>query len=198
MRRFPTAVPLLLAALALAPGCASLQGLAALRDVDFSLGGVADGRLAGVDVQNVRTYRDLRAGDVARLGVSAAAGEMPLSFTLLVDADNPASNPAAQLVELDWTLFVDDRQTVSGVFNDTRQLAPGTTTSIPVAIELDLVRFFGDNLRDLADLALNLAGAGGSPARLRLEAQPTLQTALGPIRYPGRISIDYTVGSGTP
>jgi hypothetical protein len=83
---------------------------------------------------------------------------------------------------------------VSGVFNDQRMLASGVTTDIPISMELDLVQFFGRNLGDLSRLALNLAGAGGSPAMLRLEAQPSINTEFGPIRYPGTISIQHEVG----
>ena len=101
---------------------------------------------------------------------------------------------AVQLVGLDWTLFVEGRETVSGIFNDQRVLPSGMTTDIPISMELDLVRFFGRNAPDLINLALNLAGAGGSPAMLRLEAQPSINTEFGPIRYPGRIGIEYEVG----
>src|SRR5690606_12495031 len=127
--------------------------------------------------------------DAGRVAVALGRGELPLAFTLHVGAQNPSDNPPARLVSLDWTLFVEDRETVSGIFNDDRLIAPGTTADLPITIQLDLVQFFGTNSRDLVNLALNLAGAGGSPARLRLEAQPTVHTEFGPIRYPGRISI---------
>ena len=189
------AVAVLVPGAALAPGCATLQQIAALQQVEFALANVSNGLLAGVDIDRVRTYNDLRATDVARLTASAVRGDMPLAFTLHVDATNPESNAtAARLVQLDWTLFVDDTETVSGIYNDDRLIEPGTTADIPVSIELDLIDFFGSNVPDLVDLGLNLAGAGGSPARLTLQAQPTVNTAIGPITYPGTISISYTVG----
>jgi hypothetical protein len=36
---------------------------------------------------------------------------------------------------------------------------------------------------------LNIGGIGGSPTRLKLDAQPTVTTPLGPISYPGRLTI---------
>ncbi len=197
MPRFARLIPLLLAVLVLVPGCTTLQQVAALRQVDFDIDRVSNAFLAGVDVDRVRTYGDLRATDVARLTAAAARREMPLAFTLHLNAENPADNPApARLVRLDWTLFIDDTETVSGVYNDERLIEPGRTADIPVGIELDLFRFFGDNARDLIDLGLNLAGAGGSPTRLTVRAQPTINTAFGPIRYPGTITISHTVGRG--
>src|SRR5690606_23529318 len=178
----------------LAPGCTTLQQLAALRQVDFDLGGVDGGRLADVDIDRVRTTQQLRPTDLARLTAAAARGEMPLAFTLHVDATNPEDNGVpARLVQLDWTLLVDGAETISGVFNDERLIQPGTTADLPISMRLDLLDFFDESAPELINLALNLAGAGGDPARLALRARPTINTSLGPIAYPGYITITHTV-----
>lgn len=194
--------PLLSAALGvllLAPGCTTISQIAALRQVDFDLGGVQNGLVAGVNLDRVADSRSLGVTDVARLTAAAARGSVPLSFTLNVDAENPSDNPTpAQLVKLDWTLFLNDTQTISGIYNDDRLIQPGATTVLPIAMELDLVDFFGRNVGDLSNLIVNLAGGGGSPSDIRLEAQPTIQTSLGPIRYPGTLSITFPVGRQTP
>ena len=195
MTRLVRLLPALLGLLLLVPGCTTLQQLAALQRVDFGVDRVSNGLLAGVDVDRIRGYDDLAVTDIARLTAAALNREMPLAFVLHLDAENPEGNSVpARLVQLDWTLFIDDTETVSGVYNDERLIQPGTTADIPIGIELDLVRFFGTNARDLIDLGLNLAGAGGSPARLSLRAQPTINTAIGPITYPGTITISHTVG----
>ena len=154
-----------------------------------------NGLVAGVDLDRVAQSRSLGVTDLARLTAAAATGSVPLRFTLNVDAENPSENAtAAQLVQLDWTLFLNDTETVSGIYNDDRLIQPGATTVLPIAMELDLVRFFGRNVGDLSNLIVNLAGGGGSPSDIRLEARPTIQTSLGPIRYPGTISITFPVG----
>lgn len=189
---FLIAAPTLVAA----PGCSTLQQIAALRQVNFGLDRVSNGRLAGVPVDNVRSYNNIGVIDAGRIAAALAQGSMPLDFVLHVGAENPSDNQAAaRLVQLDWTLFVDDSETVSGIFNDDRLIEPGQRVDLPVSISLDLVNLVGNNLPDLANLALNIAGAGGSPARLRLEARPSITTELGPIRYPGTISIAHTVGN---
>lgn len=193
-RSSPFAV-LTLALVLLLPGCTTLQQLAELRKVDFALDRLSDGLVAGVDLDRIERRGDLSATDLARLGAAATRGEVPLSFVLHVAADNPADSPtAAQLVSLDWTLFLDDVETISGIYNDDRMIEPGTTVDLPIAMELDLVRFFGRNVGDLATLAANLAGAETRRQTIRLEARPSVQTSLGPIRYPGVIAIDFPVG----
>lgn len=173
--------------------CATLQELAALRDVDFSLEGTRDGSLAGISIESVRSYEDLGVMEVARLAEALSSGELPFETTLLVRAANPADNVQARLVQLDWTLFLDDRETVSGVLDGEYVLPPGEPVSVPVGVSLDLLDFFDRQLEQAVQLALAAAGAG-EPQRVRLEATPTVQTRLGPIPYPEPIRIEHEVG----
>ena len=194
MRRLPL-LALLLPAFALAPGCTTIQQLANLRNVDFDLDRVTDGFVAGVDLDRIAQSRNVGVADAARITTAALRGEVPLAFTLMVGADNPADNPVAQLVEMDWTLFLDGTETIDGTYNRLVEIAPGQRTLIPIDMRLDLVRFFGNNAGDLIDLIGDLAGDGSQPTILRLEVQPTVRTAIGPIRYPGRVSVEFPVGS---
>lgn len=171
-------------------GCQALQQFAALRQVDFGLDRVSDVNLAGIRVDDVRSYDDLRPTEIARIAASLAQGRLPAEFDLHVAARNPAENSVdARLLRMDWKLFLEDRETVNGVIEQDLLLPVGATTAFPVSIRLDLVQFFGDNLRDLVNLALSLSGQGGEPTNIRLEAIPTIQTPIGPIQYPTPIAI---------
>jgi hypothetical protein len=193
-RPAPFAVAVLGVLLAI-PGCTTLQELAALQEVDFELDRLSNGLVAGVDLDRLRSGGSLGAADLARLGAAATRGEVPLRFTLHVGAENPSDNPvAAQLVSLDWTLFLDGTETISGVYNDDRQIPPGQAVDLPIQMELDLVQFFGRNVGDLAQLVGNVAGVSSQRQTIRLEARPSINTQFGPIRYPGTISIEFPVG----
>ena len=178
-------------------GCQTLREVANLRNVRFNLSGVADGTLAGVDLSRLDSFSDLSARDVLNLTAAVSSRELPLTFNAVLRAENPAENSAnARLVNMDWTLFLDGRETVSGVFSDEVLLAPGQPEQLLIPIQLDLVRFFDQNLRDLVDLALAVTGQGGAPKRLQLEVLPTVNTPLGPMRYPQAIKVvDQEVGS---
>jgi hypothetical protein len=177
-------------------GCATLQEVAALRAVQFDLDRVSAAQLAGVDLQRVQRFEDLTATDVARIGTALARGEMPFQFNLHVAAHNPQDNRVqARLVHMDWTLFLQNREAVSGTFDQNVLLPLGQTVDIPLSMRVDLFQFVGRNARDAVELALNLIGAGGEPKQLSLQAQPTIDTAIGPIRYPRPIMIvDRQVG----
>lgn len=185
--------PALLAALAavtLLGGCATLQQIAALRNVDFEVDRVADVRLAGIDLGRVRSYSDLSAADAGRLALAVSQRELPMAFTVHLSALNPEDNSVdARLVRMDWTLLLQQRETLSGTFADETLLPRGVATDVPISVSLDLVDFFEGSARDLFDLALDLAGRGGEPTQVALRAVPTVDTALGPIRYPQPITI---------
>ena len=177
--------------------CATLRQITALRRVDFSLAGVQDGRIAGVDLRRIASYEDLSPLDVGRIAVAVARGDVPLDFRVIVRADNPADNTtAATLVKLEWTLLLDDTETVSGVLDTAVTIPPGQTAHIPIPMHLNLRRFFGGPARRLVNLAASAAGRGSHPTRIAVRAVPTINTPLGPITYPSPITIvSRTVGA---
>jgi hypothetical protein len=171
-------------------GCATLQQFAALRNVDFSLDRISSPRLAGIDLRQIRSYGDLGFADAARLALAVTQNHLPLDFQLHLRAENPAENDTdARLMRMDWTLLLQDRETLSGVFEEEVLLPPGQPRDVPIRISLNLVDYFEGGAQDLLELALSLAGQGGSPKDVALRASPVVQTPLGPIRYPTPITI---------
>lgn len=176
--------------------CATLQSIVALRSVDFALDHVSDARLAGVDLARIRAYEDLSASELARVGTALARGDVPFDFQLHVRALNPADNTVeARLLQMDWTLLLEDRETVSGSVLREIVMQPGVPADIPIDISLDVADFFQKNARDMIELVLAASGAGGRPTRIALRAQPTIDTPLGPMTYPRPVTIvSGTVG----
>ncbi len=190
-RRGHPAVPLAVAALSvLLAACATVRGVLALRHVSFDLDRAADVRLAGVRLDDVRSFTSLDIRDGARLATAVARGQVPLAFNLWVRGENPADNRVtARLVRMSWTLFLNGRETISGTVDTAHTFAPGSPTTFAVPIELELLRFFRYNARDAFELARGLTGAGGAATQIQLRAVPVLDTPLGPIRYPEPITI---------
>jgi len=170
--------------------CATLQQIAALRQVDFAIDHVSEVRLAGIDLTGRRSFTDLSLTEGATLTSALTRGDLPLAFNLHLRAENPADNRVgARLTQMQWTLLLEDRETVSGTVDREYVFPPGEPQDLPIAIQLNLVDFFEHNARDMFELALNLAGQGGAPKNVTLRAVPTIQTALGPIQYPQAITI---------
>lgn len=178
-----------------AAACATIQQLAALRSVAFSIDRASRIRVAGVDVTNLRSFTDLRAVDAGAVVAAVGRGELPLDLRVHVRAENPPENGVtARLIRMDWTLFLEERETVSGVLDGPVVLPPGEPQDVPVDVHLDLIDFFQGSAPDLFDLALKLAGLGGAPKDISIEALPTVETSLGPIRYPSPIRIRTRIG----
>lgn len=170
-------------------GCKTLREVSNLRKVDFAIDRVSDPELAGVDLRNVRSYSDLGAKEMLRLSSAIADGTIPLSFTLHVNARNPESNDVnARLTKMDWTLLLQDRETITGTFDEERVLRPGEPTDIPLDLSVNLVEFFENNLRDIVNVALSIRG-DREPTNVKLKVRPTVQTPLGPMPYPGEITV---------
>ena len=189
-RRFSSYVAVGVILLSTAIGCATLQQMAALRNVDFALDRVSDLRLSGIDVGSVRSFDDLSFLDAGRLVLALSQNELPMDFQLHLRAENPAENSTeARMVQMAWTLLLQDRETLSGVLEDEILLLPGEPTDVPLTISLNLLEFFEGSAQDLFELALSIADQGGAPKEIALRATPTIQTPLGPMQYPRPITI---------
>jgi len=176
--------------LPLLTGCQSLREIGQLRQVQFALDRVSESRLAGVELDRVRSYNDLTASDVLRVGAAISRGEMPFNFTVHVSANNPEENQrTARMVAFDWTLLLDEQETISGTFNETVRMPAGEVVDVPIRMELDLLNFFERSSRELVELALAVAGVDGRSSRIQLRARPSIDTPIGPIRYPNDITI---------
>ncbi len=190
------ALPMLLLsclALGVVLGCATAKEILALRQVDFRFVGITDPRVAGIPLQRVHAYSDLSVADLGRLGVAIAGGSVPLDLFVHVEGRNPESNNVtARLVALQWTYLVDDREAASGSLSETYSFPPGEPRDVPLRVTFDLMDLFGDRSRDLIEVALALAGERASTHRTALRLLPTVETPLGPMRYPVPITLDLT------
>ncbi len=180
-------------------GCATLRQITALKRVDFSLAGVRDGRLAGVDLRRIANYDDLSPLDVGRIALAVTRRDVPLECTVMVRADNPADNrAAATLVKLQWTLLLDDKETVSGVLDTTVTMPPGQTSYVPLPVRVNLRQFFDGPAQSLVNLAASVAGLSAQPTKIAVRAVPTINTPLGAITYPEPITIVSRTVGGSP
>ena len=175
-------------------GCASTREVQALRGVDFGLVGIERRQLAGRDVSTATSVGDLSPGTAAVVAASLAQGTLPLTFDVVVSARNPSENPPARLTRFDWTLYLDDREAVRGVFDDERAIAPGDSVTFAVPVRVDLVELAQERGPELLDLAFAVAGRRADPSRLRLTARPTVSTPLGRLRADEVTVLTRTVG----
>ncbi|MGB9773167.1 MAG: hypothetical protein ACP5ON_05440 [Bacteroidota bacterium] len=179
-------------------GCSSLkravERIQAVEHLQFKLNSISDFSLSGVSFSQKTSVSEIRASEMISIGRDFAAHRMPARFVLNVDVRNPNTEQSGfslVLRELRWRLVIDTTFGVKGtVSGPVRVPEGGTAVVLPVPIEIDLFEVFrGESLRSLINLALALGGKRGSPARLRLYVQPTVDGPFGPIQYPEEIEV---------
>jgi len=178
-------------------GCAGISdAVTNAQRLQWKLGSVSGMSVSGINVSNVSSLSGINPIDLVKLTSDIGSGKLPTAFTLNLLAKNPegqggAKNSTDVIKSVAWRLLIDNKETINGnVAGPVTIPGVGQTTTIPVGISIDLMQFFkNEGLANLVGLALGIGGKSGSPARLSLKIQPTIDTFLGPITYPGEITV---------
>jgi hypothetical protein len=164
--------------------------------LQWKLGSVSNMRVSGVDITKVSSLSQINAMDLLKITNDFASGKLPATFTLNLLAKNPEKSGGTQnssdvIRSVKWRLLVDNKETINGNVSGPITIpGVGQTSTIPVAMSLDLLQVFqNEGMQNLIGLALGMGGSQGSAARLSLKIQPTIDTFLGSITYPGEITV---------
>lgn len=173
-----------------------IEQMGMLAKCDFRLKTVENTNLAGVNIQRVQKLGDLNFIDAARISAAMTGKELPLTFTLNVEARNPNASPAS-MQRIDWILLIDDIEMANGT-NTQQVMIPANqgTIIIPLQISSDLKKSLtGKSGNAILNFAFNLAGAGNTPSRISLKAKPTILIGSFPLAYPGYITVTQEFSS---
>lgn len=177
--------------------CSVYESFTNLSRLQFKVGEVDGFQINGVSISNKSKLGDFNPLDLLNLSSAFAQGSLPASFVLNVDAKNPNDGTGgykksdATLQNFKWRLFLDDKETVSGDIEQPISI-PGTgdVTTIPLRINLDLIKFFNDKgYESIINLALTLGGNQGSSSKITLYSTPTVSSPFGNITYPGELKL---------
>jgi hypothetical protein len=171
--------------------------LANIGRLKFKLGNISNMSLAGINLSNKRSFSDISTGDVFKLTGAFATKKFPADFTLNLLAHNPndgtdgTKKTNAVIQSLDYRLILDDVPTIRGdINNEITVPGSGESTMIPLGMGLDLYEFFGNRgYESIVNLALAIGGVSGTTAKVKLDIKPVVRTAIGPLSYPGRITV---------
>ncbi|HEX7412111.1 MAG TPA: hypothetical protein VF298_08235 [Bacteroidales bacterium] len=167
-----------------------------LAKCDFRLKTIENTNLAGVNIQHIQKLSDLNFIDAARISAAMAGKELPLTFTLNVEARNPNTSQAS-IQRIDWILFIDDIEMANGT-NTEQIIIPANQgiVLIPLQISSDLKKSLtGKSGTAILNFGFNLAGAGNAPSRITLKAKPTILIGSFPLSYPGYITVTQEFSS---
>jgi hypothetical protein len=196
MKRF-FSVAILLSLIISGIQCSVYETITNLSRLQFKVGAVNGFQISGISFTGKSKLNDFNPLDLLKISSAFAQGSLPASFILNVDAKNPNDGTGgykktdATLQNFKWRLFLDDKETISGDI-DQPVSVPGTgdVTTIPLRINIDLMKFFKDKgYESIVNLALALGGAQGSSSKITLFATPTVSSPFGNITYPGELKL---------
>ena len=195
--RFSIFIPVVLLVAISENSCNFLKEISTLGKCEFRVTTLVDPEIAGVDVSQIRSFTDLNLIDMGIISASMLKGDLPLSFTLNVEARNP--NPVmAALNSLEYLAFIDDVEVARGNLDRRIEIpANGGVTTIPMRLNTDLIDILKkDSRQALVNFGLNLADAGNRPTRVSIKVKPTILVGAMEINYPGYFTVkhDFTIG----
>lgn len=183
-------------------GCSVLKQIQEMKNFarcEFRLATVENIALAGINVQRIRSPRDLNLTDGARFALALAQPQLPLNLTLNVDVKNPNAETAS-LNRLEWRLFIDDVELLNSVVEEKVSVqGNGGVSTLPLRISVDLKKALsGRSGEAIGNFALNLAGEGNKPTRFMLRVKPTIDVMGFPVEYPDYFDVrtEFTAGMG--
>lgn len=196
MKRILQTINIIIVLVAVQFGCSGVnQAVDNAKRLQFKLGKVSNLKVSGVNLSNIKSISDLNVLQGANLLAAFAGGGMPASFTVNLIAKNPTtpggSKESSSIIKsCDWRLLIDDKEAVNGEISNITIPGVGQETTIPIPVSFDLFKLIGDvGYEKVMNLILGIGGKNGTSTRLTLKIQPTIDTFLGGISYPGEIDV---------
>lgn len=178
-------------ALTVLAGCATLQEMANFAKCKFKYTNVTNTQVAGINVQQIKSFNDLGLMDAAKLTGALVQGTLPINFTMNLQVSNPNPTTAATLSKMKWVAFIDEKVLTNGVLQEKLTVASQGTANLPLTIQGDLLKVFAK--KDAASKAFGLTDLNGVPQRIGLKIRPTINIGGFDWEYPGYITLSQTL-----
>ncbi len=183
--------------LSVVSACSVYQTMMNISRLKYKLKNVSNFRINGIDISGKSNLKDFGAMQVIQLTSLVAKGELPVSFTLNIEAQNPNDGsggyPPTDITirEFPWKLYINDKETISGDITEPIKVpGVGEKVIIPLTAELNLLKFFKSNgFNDAVKLIFALGGKNSNPTHFKVVAQPVLDTPIGKMEYPVPVTI---------
>lgn len=178
-----------------ASACNIFTTLENIGKLKFNISSATNFNLAGINIQGKNSLNDFNSIELLKLTVSHSKGNLPLRFTLNVEAkysnEKNFINSEISISSFPYKLLLNDKVIINGDI-DKPIYFPNNSPSIiiPLKIEFDIVHSCKDrSINDILNFVLNISGMKSSSSNIKLIARPTLNTPIGEIKSPKEITI---------
>lgn len=172
--------------------CSTKNDLDAFKEAKYSLSGINEVRLNGVNVLDKKRPEDFSFGEAAMIFTAFSDNNLSAfsSLGLNVELDEDSRERSMTVTKLKWQLLLDGKQTLSGLIDEPVELRHGLNTlnvRTPVRITEENGKPGYNNLLRLVTLLTKTDGT--SRPAIELQIKPTIQTSVGPVEMPSFISV---------
>ncbi|MDO6388931.1 hypothetical protein Q4E40_02245 [Pontibacter sp. BT731] len=172
--------------------CGTKSDVDAFKEAKYSLSGINEVKLNGVNVLNKKRPEDFSFSEAALL-LSAFSDNNLSAFSSLglnVELDEGSQDRSMTVTKLKWQLLLDGKQTLSGIVDEPVELRHGLNT-INVRTPIQIAEENGKpSLNNLLRLVTMFSESGGSTKPdVMLQIKPTIQTSVGPVELPAFINV---------
>ena len=170
--------------------CKTKDDFEAFKEADYSLKGVDEVRVNGINLLEKKRPEDFSFGEAAVLFSAFSENKLNATSTLNLNVElgEEHKDRTMTVTQLKWQMLVNNEKALSGVIQEAIQLKNGLNT-ITVSSPLAFAQENGStNLNSLLRIATLLNQDKGK-AQVQLQIKPTVQTSVGPVELPAYINV---------
>lgn len=170
--------------------CSTKDDFEAFKEADYTLQGVDEMRVNGINLLEKKRAEDFSFSDAAILFSALSENKLSATSTLKLNValGEEHRSRTMTVTQLKWQMLVNNEKALSGVINEAIQLKDGLNT-LTVSSPLALAQENGNtSLNSLLRMA-TLISQDKEKAKVQLQIKPTVQTSVGPLELPAFINI---------
>ena len=156
----------------------------------FDFNSVDKIQMLGVNLSKGMSKTDLNATQLLSLANALMKKELPVTFNVNVNVNNPNSIAAA-MTKMDYILTLNGKQVVSTTMNNAINVPAKSSSVVSIPITTDLFQLFsGESADAIVNLAFKLAGASSNPVNVGLKVKPYIKIGDQQLAYPDFITMN--------
>ena len=150
-------------------------------------------QMLGVNLSKGMTKDDLNATQLLNLANALMKRELPVTFNVNLDVENPNSIAAA-MSKMDYIVSLNGKQVISTTMSNSINVPAKSKNTITIPVTTDLFQLFsGESADAILNMAFKLAGASSDPVKLGLQVKPYITINNQQLAYPNYITINKTL-----
>jgi LEA14-like dessication related protein len=155
--------------------CDVLSGIVSFVNCKYEFAGFSNPSVAGINLSNTTNINNLGAASLLKLTTGILSGNLPLSFTVNINATNPNAT-IAQIAGLDWGIDLNSSNVLSGTLDHSVSIpGNGGQTVIPLAIQTDLLQLFkGESKENIMSFVNHLLNTGEDSSNVAIRIRPVV------------------------